>query len=343
MLRENDLIFLLGAGCSYDANIPISSKMIDDLENMLNTNNDWRDFKRLYLCIKSSIKFSDGIVGKSIEYFDIERLVNTLTELEKKEFAIIYPFIGTWSPRLLEIAGFDFKIVSIFKEKILKNLRNWITIKNERDTKYYKNFYDFQSEYNYALRIFTLNYDLCLEKNKPTNYDLERGFDPNERIWDWRRFETMDLYSPSIYLYKLHGSIDWVRDESKGSILREVDNVPEKPDLIFGTDYKMQYIDPYLLYAYEFRKFTLDSKVIIVIGYGFRDEHINSILVQALQNNKKRKMVIISPNSKEKILPRLKELSNFSKIINQIIPISQSAKEYLENNLKINGVEELID
>ena len=36
MFRNNDIIFLLGAGCSVDAGIPNTTEMIADIENKIN-------------------------------------------------------------------------------------------------------------------------------------------------------------------------------------------------------------------------------------------------------------------------------------------------------------------
>lgn len=324
MFREDEIIILIGAGCSADAGIPTSEKMINELENLLKDNRRWQEFEDLYHLAKSSILYGDGIKGLSRNNFDIERLVNVLSELEKKENSILYPFIGSWSPRLLEIAGYDFKMIREFKQKILKQLLSWVQLDDYCKANYYKKFFDFQAEYTYLLRIFSLNYDLCLERNKLNDKDIERGFG-DDRIWDWRRFEGSEVYEPNIYLYKMHGSIDWKRDISQGNIVREVEKIPDDPDLIFGTDYKMQYIDPYLFYAYELRKYSLETKIILTVGYSFRDEHINGILIQALRNNSERKVIVVSPKAKDicdefsKTNPEIKK---------QLLPQNESAKEF---------------
>ncbi len=337
MFRENEIIILIGAGCSADAGIPTSRQMVQKLEELLRNNGPWRKYETLYYCVKSSILYADGIQGISKNNYDIERLVNTLGEVEKKENSILYPFIGSWKPRLLEIAGYNFDIIKEFKREILEKLREWVSLSDHRSANYYEKFFHFQSEYNFSLRIFSLNYDTCLEKNTPQDKKLERGFDPQTRAWEWRRFEPREEYQYPIYLYKLHGSIDWERDKKQGDILKEVDNIPEVPDLIFGTDYKMQYIDPYLFYAYELRKYSLETRVILVIGYSFGDEHINGILSQALKNNGERKLILISPHSDGNIVSKLQYKDK-----NQIISISKGAKDFLNEDLKIENLNKQI-
>ena len=43
---------------------------------------------------------------------------------------------------------------------------------------------------------------------------------------------------------------------------------PEKMELIFGRDFKLEAADPYLFYAYEFRKYSLETKVIRLSDMG---------------------------------------------------------------------------
>lgn len=331
--RENEIIVLIGAGCSVDAGIPASKEMIKQLEGLLKTDSAWKDFLDFYNFVKSAILYSDGIKGGFCNNFDIERLVNVLSELEKKEDGTLYPFVGNWNPRLIEIAGYNFQQKSReFKEKILEELKKWVSLANYKSAGYYNKLFNFQSDYNYSLRIFSLNYDLCLEKNR-LEVALERGFDHESRAWSWRSFEPRDEYQPQVFLYKLHGSVDWQRDTEQGNILREVDNEPKIPDLIFGTNYKMQYIDPYLFYAYELRKYSLESKVILTIGYSFRDEHINGILLQSLKNDKTRKIIIVSPDA-DKIVDQ------FPQEKNQFIAVKDYAKNFFDK-LSIKEIEKL--
>lgn len=333
MFREDEIVILVGAGCSAQASIPTTKEMIDKLETLLKCR-EWEEYSKFYNFIKSASQYADGIKGKFEENIDIERLINVISELEKKENSVLYPFIGSWNPRLLEIAGYDFEIIVKFKQKILQELKKWVSLKDYKSADYYHRFFEFQSEYNYSLRVFSLNYDLCLEENKPEGRELERGFDTNTRTWEWKRFERSDDYQPVIYLYKLHGSIDWERDIEKGGVLKEVDSIPDVPDLIFGTDYKMQYIDPYLFSLYELRKYSLLSKVILSIGYSFRDEHINGILEQALQNRADRRIIAVTPNA-DKISAKLPRMSG------QLIPVAKKAKEFLDE-LSIGYIVELL-
>ena len=329
MFRDDDIVFLLGAGCSVEAGIPSTIQMINDIEgNKIQSEENWKKYKNLYNLTKSSIFYSRGIQGIYNPSLNIEEVVNILNELIKQDEILLLPFIGTWSPKLTAIAGDNFSNIQDFRDMIVEQLKHWINLKSYNKSKYYEGFFDFQQKLGFPLRIFSLNYDLCLERTAQEKPFIERGFDPDKRSWHWSRFDT-NPNEAKIFLYKLHGSIDWERDKTHGNVLKEVDGNFNNPELIFGTNYKLQYIDPYLFYTYEFRKWSLECKYIIVIGYGFNDEHINGILKQALENNPKRIILVASKdNSKDDILKKLKLTNPNNQII--VPPKTQSAKDFLD-------------
>jgi hypothetical protein len=335
VFRDNEVVILVGAGCSADAGVCPSQDMVGLLENLLKKHDNWKKYEDLYNYVKSSLLYVRGIKGDFEKKVDIEVLVNVLGELEKKENFILYPFIGNWNTNLLEIAGYDFRVVAEFREHIVEELKTWVSPKNYGDASYYRRLFDFQEEYNFPLRIFSLNYDLCLEKNTPRGKTLERGFKPDSRTWDSRRFDP-PAEEPNIYLYKLHGSLDWEREEGIGSIVREIDRTPEKPDIIFGTDYKLSYVDPYLYYISEFRKYSLGAKAILVLGYGFNDAHINSILQQALTYGSQNRLYIV--NTSGKVAD-----SRLAKNRAQIITKKYKAKDFLEGYLSVKALEQDIE
>jgi len=331
--KTNDIIFLLGAGASAEANIPISSEMITKVNELIKS--EWTDYEELYYLLKSAIQYADGIQGKRDDNFNIERLFNVLNELIKKEEHPLYPFIGSWNIRFNEIIGDkDFEKIRNFQEKILNELKEWVDLKDKRKASYFKKFENLRREYA-PFRIFTLNYDLCIETvfQKNDNIKIERGFDIN-RKWDYKlRSEYEPENEPDIFLYKLHGSIDWERNEETGEVVYS-DGSVKKPNLIFGTAYKLQYVDPFLFLFSEFRYFSLKSRLIIVIGYGFADEHINGLLSQALKQDKARKILYIS-KSRDKSYVAFKLKCGED----QIIVEEYKAKEFFEKKLNLKELE----
>ncbi len=340
--KNDEIIFLLGAGASYEAGIPISTEMVKKVEEKVVKDESWSQYKNIYNFLKSAILYADGIRGnfESNKTFNIERLVNVLYELEKKEEHPIYPFIGQWNIKFAELIDNDFKKISDFRSLILKQLLKWVTPDHIKEaSSYFENFKTFKKEYNFSLRIFTLNYDLCIEESL-SELNVNRGFDQKEKIWNYRLYDTSPESEESyeVYLYKLHGSIDWERIKKTGEVTYREPLRIDEPDLIFGTNYKLQYVDPYLFQYYELRKYSFSAKLIIVIGYSFADEHINGILGQSLRKDSAMKILAVSPDEEKE---RLCEILNLKKNTSQIEVERMGAKEFLSSKLNLKFLEEL--
>ncbi|OQA89173.1 MAG: hypothetical protein BWY28_01211 [bacterium ADurb.Bin236] len=340
LFKKDEVVFLLGAGASVEAGIPASRNMIDSLEELLK-NDSWKKYTSLYHYMKSSIIYADGIKGR-FEYdnFNIEKLVNTLDEILKSDEHPLFPFIGSWTPKLPEVAGNDLNLLKDFRKDIIRQLRDkWIQLERNDNAKYYTGLSRFQKEYEFPLRVFSLNYDMCVEIACAES-GVERGFGDDTR-WDWRVFDNEQEIESNIFLYKLHGSIDWVRNTNgeltyKDSTSRiELDSL----EIIFGTTYKLQYVDPFLFLSYEFRKRTLsDAKLIIAVGYGFADDHINGIIGQSLNSSDNKKLLAVGLFDDETSeCGRIKAKLAVAKE-DKIVCWGIGAKEFFETSLSIENI-----
>jgi hypothetical protein len=298
--KKDEVLVLLGAGASVDAGIPHSAEMVRQIEAALE--HDWKPYKELYNYVRSAIFYADGIRGtyaKDVAY-NIERLVMSLDELARREEHPLYPFVGAWNPRLLQVAGSNFERVSPFRTEIVKKLRHeWIEISNYEKASYFGGLISLQKELNYPLRVFTLNYDLCVEKAYQAAYQEfpERGFDKENRYWSHELLEDADPGDKNFYLYKLHGSIDWMRDPENGKLTFSDSTSKIKVDdgqIVFGLTYKLQSVDPFLFLVYQLRRLSLEARLILVVGYGFADEHINGILRQALRGSLDKRLIAVT-------------------------------------------------
>ena len=170
---------------------------------------------------------------------------------------------------------------------------------------------------------------------------MQRGFSQGE--WEWRQFDESSEDPKSLLLYKLHGSVDWASE--KDGKVRDFDS-PSTIDhsrvaLIFGTSYKLQYIDPFLFCAYELRRWTLDSaRVIVCIGYGFNDEHINGILEQALRHSSERKLLaVVGPGNDQKAYAekeRICKQLHLETCADKVVTKACGAKVFFEGGLTIS-------
>ena len=122
--------------------------------------------------------------------------------------------------------------------------------------------------------------------------------------------------------------------------------MPDGGQIIFGLTYKLQYVDPFLFLVYQLRRLSLEAKLILVVGYGFADEHINGILRQALRGNSdKRLIAVTSPGGTkpddekqhdfEQFISRQLELPD---IDGKVIVRIASAKTFLGEELSLATV-----
>jgi hypothetical protein len=343
--KSKDIIFLLGAGASAEADIPPSGRMIDYIEALLNKEAEWKNYLRLYHHIKSAIHYAAGLKGqfKDSVAYNIETLVNTLYELERNEEHPLYPFIASWNSRLVSLSSGktgDFSKVREFRRLILRQLKSWVSPDDVSLADYYKGLISLQRGLTFPLRIFSLNYDSCVERLNSNEFRVETGFGGigPKYPWDWERFEDSNSgpTPPEVYLYKLHGSVTWKRNDARELIcLEQTEGIlPEKMELIFGRDFKLEAADPYLFYTYELRKYSLETKLIVCIGYGFSDAHINKILTQALQRDNERRLLAIAACKDDGAVAARKSSisSELSVRPEQVVVNRGSAKEFFETS-----------
>lgn len=345
--KKDEIVLLLGAGASVEANIPDSRKMIARIEELVERDSSWSGFVDLYRIIKSAFYFAEGQRGnfEANVSFNVERLVDILQELEMREEHALAPFVGAWHRGLTLSAGEGSKRIIDFRLKIINELRRkWVELSEVESAEYFKGLLRFQEQFQYPLRVFSLNYDLCVEK--ACGYDqVERGFEG--RNWDWRSFEETSDTPPPLMLYKLHGSLDWKTEEDGTVRYVDAPSTIESDDvaIIFGTAYKRQYVDPFLFLAYEFRRWTLDAaKVIVCIGYSFGDGHINDILRQSLKQNTARRVVaVFEPMENAEVKDRQLSVSKALGVESERIRVlAMGARGYLESALTIESLANVI-
>lgn len=169
--------------------------------------------------------------------------------------------------------------------------------------KFYQKIFENRDCINSKVSIFTTNYDLfneyALEVNdisyttgfKPS---LTHSFDINE--FKYRIVDDTNRYKnkwqpvkKEANLFKIHGSINWYTDEKGNFFQSNKKKSKDKSEeiVIYPTMLKHKETAQ-APYSELFREFSnrLQEKntTLIVIGYGFPDEHINTIISQNLRN-----------------------------------------------------------
>jgi hypothetical protein len=346
--KDDEIIVLLGAGSSCDAGIKNSNQIISDIESRLKSEPEWKKFTDLYNYIKSvffQLSLQKGVAVNDVN-FNIENLVSLLDIIisinEKK--LDIYPFVGSWQKDLQPFISEEKtkNLASNFREYIIKSLRgDWLMPSSWKEkSSYFKKLIDFKREYDgCALKIFTLNYDKCVEQNLKTE-KFESGFDEYD-VWNSKRYDH-EITGSDYYLYKLHGSIDWEKRKEKQLMQKIGDINPNDLAIVFGISNKLQSYDPYLFYFYEFRIHCIKSQLVICSGYGFLDGHINDVIKHGFADNTTKQLVvnIYEPKKDDEQLKNDISLKlNIAK--EQITLVNKKANEFFNEDLKLSELSKL--
>ena len=158
-------------------------------------------------------------------------------------------------------------------------------------------------------KIFTTNYDRCFEEagrqgryvvvdgfsqTVPPTFDaIHFTYETARRVADT---ESLDPIPNLFHLYKLHGSIDWQRQDPSGEITKWTQG--GKPVLIYprNSKYELAFEQPYLEMISAFQSALRESDTgLLVIGFGFNDNHLAEPIMSAIRSNLSLKVVVVSP------------------------------------------------
>jgi hypothetical protein len=315
-----DVLFILGAGASRDAGLPLAVEITDRIVDDVERNHD--AFLPLLRFIHGGICFGRGCSNRRPdERVNIEEFLIACQDLAHRSSSSLYPFVASWHEKLGEVGRlpkeFEYVGTSNAFEFIVhhaKNrLREWLTVTDPTQAKYFRNLKDFVHA-GYRLQVFTLNYDECVELALEhglgeINKRWTTGFD--EKGWNPDLLQRKKPFDAT--LYKLHGSLDWVEDEELGvcslkwPMADRAEEIPDKYEslLIFATAMKVVPRDPYLTLLVRFRTELAKARCIVILGYSFGDAHVNTMLLDALRKRPELQCVVANrQESSHNYLPR---------------------------------------
>lgn len=156
-------------------------------------------------------------------------------------------------------------------------------------------------------RLFTTNYDLAFEESAARSrfhlidgfgHAAHREFDGTSFDLDFVRRGPNDrlvLEGNVLHLLKLHGSVDW---ERSGAGARRIQGHPAEPVLIYpsANKYQLSFRQPYLEMMSRFQMALRSPDVaIIIVGFGFNDEHIVAPIEAAVRSNVGLRVIVVDP------------------------------------------------
>jgi hypothetical protein len=152
-----------------------------------------------------------------------------------------------------------------------------------------------------GVTIATLNYDRTIESAcKEASIPVDTG------IGHWIESQKWSWATNGVRLLKLHGSIDWHWERSEYEVgempmrtVRQSFDEPmsedDQPVLVFGLRNKLSPDGPFLSLLREFEDKLADCQHLIIVGYSFRDEHINEIVRRWTREDESRFITLVDP------------------------------------------------
>lgn len=162
------------------------------------------------------------------------------------------------------------------------------------------------------VQLFTTNYDLLFEKaaNEGAFVVIDGFSFTQPRKFSGRYFDfdivnrektrikqEESFVSKVFHLYKLHGSLNWYKDDT-GNI--EQQDSPTKPLIIYPASekYESSYEQPYFEMMSRFQQaLRKENTLLIVIGFGFQDKHIQNVIIEAVEQNPSFQLLIVNYNN----------------------------------------------
>lgn len=275
--------FFFGAGASIPASLPDMFSLTKKVEKEIVKTSHKEIFNKL-----------KAVLGKNQH---IEHILSFIEEVSSLGgfSKVLYPEgfePYKWSELILEIKKLISNIIekdSDLKSAAHRCFSRWLRTRSG-DTE-----------------IFTTNYDLVLE----TAFEDEDlfyfdgfigGISPKFQAAtvDPVSMQVSEEIRPPnswVRLWKMHGSINWEIKTDCGSI--EVRRNPQRVESCLIYPSSVKYSDsrrmPYLVMQDRFRKYLYSSKLtLVIVGYGFGDEHLNETIYDALRKNKNLDVNILS-------------------------------------------------
>lgn len=167
------------------------------------------------------------------------------------------------------------------------------------------------------LKVFTTNYDLCFERAAGElggvaldgfSFAAPRRYDPRFFSYDIvrrpRSGDDLGNYLEGVFLlYKLHGSVNWARAEN-GAISEKEQPKPEEACLIYPArgKYQQSFTQPHLESMAQYLVAVREPNTcVLVVGFGFNDDHLAEPLLAAAKSNPHLRIIIADPGAQANV------------------------------------------
>jgi hypothetical protein len=296
-ITQSPIVLFLGAGASVPLGKPTMEQFVARLADQITSENE--------ASLLSVLISARG--------HDLEAILTDLETFLSLQYVTSFVF-DRQNPSAYEANRSDAaNLRSLIRHSIIREYRS---IDTQRAVEVYQPLFDTIFSHvdpaTCCLPIFTTNYDLAIESlgvEQFSEYDFIDGMedDPFQRqsYWNPMQFESFRIGRQvrPIVLFKLHGSVNWMRITSTGRIVQSlpmydvIDSDEYQNTIIYPAGNKVATTEPYLTGYHYFARCCEYAKIIVVIGYSFRDYDVLSSLLKARRINEDLKLILLSPNS----------------------------------------------
>lgn len=329
-------MFLLGAGASVDAGLESSVGLTKAIAERLGRGAFRNPTGQLlHSVIGAMVQHDASGGGDAFAVPDVERVFSAVTKLKLRDDLDIAAFVDRWNGSLDTIAG-PSGLPGSWAREFRESLSGESAADLELQAAFERGvsalteptssslFADLEQRMRMALvqvlkvepekvsylnpmvsstdlcAIATLNYDLSVETAcSRIGLSVDIGLDRWKGGYGWDWTPGTDLR-----LLKLHGSLDYVLHRARpigGRMTSEHlvgvgDEVGANPALIFGLGSKLRSDGPFLAMLVEFDRLLAKTEWLTIVGYSFRDDHINAALTRWMNGSIARRLSVVDPD-----------------------------------------------
>ncbi len=306
--------FFFGAGTSMSIGMPGIVELTKQVKESL-VSGEKEDIDNVIKCLKSFPEKSD------ITIEDILNHIRLIRQITRETYSKGFEGINGKSAKNLDISICNkiYQLIAVKENEsditpmiLFASWLNWLP----RD---------------YSKEIFTVNYDLVLEKAfEDLRIPYFDGFvGAHEPFFLPESIESKEkIDSPPfswIRLWKLHGSFGWFwqkREKSEtykvirlGSLAKGADTNRELVIYPSRDKYESSRKQPFTAYFDRLKSYLQEGETHFIInGYSFGEEHINDILFNSLKQNNRLHIIVFlfSDSVFERIKEQVKQFLNIS-------------------------------
>lgn len=306
-ITQSPVIVFLGAGASAPLGKPVSEQFVARLVSEITSENE--------ASLLSVLVSARGP--------DLELIMGDLETFLNLHYVSSFVFDGG-NPSAYIANTYDAESLrSLIRHSIIREYRS---IDLTRAIEVYQPLFD--TIFNHldsasqCLPVFTTNYDCAIENfcaELYPDYECTDGMEPGIRevIWTPNEFEYLKIRDQvrQIVLFKVHGSVNWMRLMATGKVVQSLpmydvaDSDEYQNTVIYPTGNKVATSEPYLTAYHYFERCCERAKLMIAIGYSFRDYDALTSLLKAKQVNDDLVLILLSPQSYD-VLESIRRLSD---------------------------------